>query len=128
MSRECEHHAEHLGRILIVFGNENATCRCAGRRNRLAVPAALLDCALRDDRQADVERASPTRAFAARLDAAAMHFNEPTRKRETNPQAAPRALERVIELREHVEHLRQELRRDAHARIGDTDERNVTVG
>ena len=52
-----------------------------------------------------------------RGDAAALHLDQPSHEREADAEAALRAVERALELRERLEHHRQRARGDAHAGV-----------
>ncbi len=52
-----------------------------------------------------------------RGNAAALHLDQPSHERESDAEAALRAVERALELRERLEHHRQRACRDAHAGV-----------
>src|SRR6185369_5714480 len=61
----------------------------------------------------DDEFAALADAFAAGFDPAAMLVDEPPDQRESNPESALRALERAVDLIEHLEEARQRVLRHA---------------
>ena len=67
-----------------------------------------------------------THAVAAGHDHAAVHFSEPLGKCQADPEATLRPVHRRVDLGKHFEHMRQYLRCNANAGIGDLDRNMFT--
>ena len=73
------------------------------------------------DRQAHDELAAAARPVAVRFDGAAVHLHQRLHQRQADAQPVARALQRRIDLREHVEDARQFVGRDADAVVPHSD-------
>ena len=113
----AEGFCQAVGRVLVVVDDEDAPARCAvagrGRapRRRSHRPRG------RRCRQGNHELATRARAGAVRLDAAAMQLDQ--RRTIASPRPRPPCDRASVcgRLREQLEHVRQQLGRDAHARV-----------
>src|SRR5205085_4068022 len=72
-------------------------------------------------RQPDDELAALAAPFAARLDGAVVHADQRANEAQADAEAALRSLERMVDLHEGVEDLRQHVARDADAVVLDAD-------
>ena len=104
---------------MVVVDDQDATWRDAigpRRRRRRGTSARMLH-----DRQPHHELAAPPFAGAARLDAAAVHLDQPAHEREPDAEAALRSLPRPVDLREHVEDAVEAVGRNARTGVLDRD-------
>ena len=67
--------------------------------------------------QADGEAAALPRAGAGGLDGAVLQLDQPPDQREPDAQPALRPVEAALALDEQIEDVREQVRRDAHARV-----------
>ena len=65
---------------------------------------------------------------ALRLDRAAVQLDQALHQREPEPEPALRAVERLARLEEQIEHVRQQLRRDADAVVRDLEHERPVLG
>src|SRR5438128_3708762 len=72
-------------------------------------------------RERDDEDRAPVLARALRAHGAAVKLDDVLHQREAEPEAAVRARARAVALAERLEDVRNELRRDPDARVGDDD-------
>ena len=73
--------------------------------------------------QPDDEFAAEPGPLASRFDAAAVHADEALHQRQSDAESALRSPRRAIDLHEHVEDLRERVRRNADAVVLHADDR-----
>ncbi len=78
---------------------------------------------LRLERQGHAELAAPAGERAAHLDPSAVQLDEAAHERQADPEAALRAIDRALDLREEFEDPRMQRGRDADPRVAHADER-----
>jgi hypothetical protein len=105
VSLDAEPHPHHVGRVRVVVCDQHA---CAGRR-----PVGIVDGRPRVVRdrwhagQPDGESGSAVGSVATRFDRPAVQLDEALREREAHAKPPVRAVAVCLELREHVEDVRQ---------------------
>src|SRR5262245_47940473 len=80
------------------------------------------------DRNAYDERCAAILARTRRFDRPAMHFDEVPHDGKAQPEAAEGTRHAAVALRETVEHVRQDIRLDPDAGVGDADFGAVAIG
>src|SRR5690606_13099220 len=118
---------EHRRGVRVVVHDQNTTAPCKLRLRRLPERRALRSARGRGGRQTDGEPAAPSPPLAVRDDLAAVQMDDGSHDREAEPEAAQRTIDRLPSLSEHVEDLRQQVRRDAAAVVRD-DELDEAAG
>ena len=119
---QLQQHREAVCRVPVVVHDQNATwdalTRVGRQRARAAGPARP-----GQQRQTHNELTALTDTRAAGFDCAAVHFHQILDQGQTEPQPAARALQRRIDLREHLEDSAKLVGGDADARVPDSDDR-----
>src|SRR5262249_9674395 len=114
-----EHHRQTVNNVHTVVHHQNAA---SGHRASLVVAATGLLPLMherQDDGQADDELAAHAQTFAAGLDAAAVHLDQPLDDGQPDPQPGLRLLQRPTHLGKHLEYPGQHVRRNADAGVFD---------
>ena len=112
---ERQHQVQHLERRRGC--RRRPGCGTTASGVRLLVRDQIERAGRRRRRQPDRERAALARPVAPGLDRSAVQLDQPPRQREPDAEAAVAAIAVAGELREHVEDVRQHLRRNADARV-----------
>ena len=130
MAEHLQQQGQHLARIGVVFDDKDVTARCGELRTPSWASA-----------QRESDDAEPAGAIGRRtmnslpwpgpslwtLTAAAVQLDELTHQRQTNAQAALRAVQRAAHLREQVENAAQHVRLDADAVVAHAQHRLVSL-
>jgi hypothetical protein len=122
MAARLEQQAECLGGIDVVVDHEDLE---AARQEDRGSDRRFVR--RRRERQAHRERRTLSGARTVHGDRSSVQVDEAPRERESDPEAALRAIDRLMELREHLEDRRQLVARDADTGVRDGDVHRGTV-
>src|SRR5688572_31728591 len=119
MTHEAKQHGKALGGIRVIVDDEDPQWWCDGGARPLGTRCPVRQRPV--ERQSHRELAPLAGASARHLDGSPVHLHEAANQREPDAESTLRAVERRIDLREHVEDSRQHLAPDADAAVADAD-------